>query len=194
MAMGLLGPGVRDPPGGASCPDDAADAPKVIPAQGPMRAFAPRIAIAARFRIQLHIELDNNLELLQAHRIAVAVEQRIRDRWPHSDIIIHQDPGRARRWSASQRQCDEGRRRVGCIGHRGHRATGNVQIAHSRRAALSVKNSLARRLCSAISFTHVAVWKCNKLSPSAHLLQGSPFSLSGVAQPICAAWWADFLL
>jgi ferrous-iron efflux pump FieF len=42
--------------------------------------------------IQLHIELDDNLELFQAHRIAVAVEQRIRDRWPHSDIIIHQDP------------------------------------------------------------------------------------------------------
>jgi divalent metal cation (Fe/Co/Zn/Cd) transporter len=29
---------------------------------------------------------------LQAHRIAVAVEQRIRDRWPQSDIIIYQDP------------------------------------------------------------------------------------------------------
>ncbi|MCG6860263.1 MAG: hypothetical protein LJE70_03130 [Chromatiaceae bacterium] len=42
--------------------------------------------------IQLHIELDDELELLQAHRIAVAVEQRIRDRWTHSDIIIHQDP------------------------------------------------------------------------------------------------------
>jgi ferrous-iron efflux pump FieF len=42
--------------------------------------------------IQLHIELDDDLELLQAHRIAVAVEQRIRDRWPQSDIIIHQDP------------------------------------------------------------------------------------------------------
>jgi len=42
--------------------------------------------------IQLHIELDDDLELLQAHRIAVAVEHRIRDRWPQSDIIIHQDP------------------------------------------------------------------------------------------------------
>jgi len=42
--------------------------------------------------IQLHIELDDELELLQAHHIAVTVEQRIRDRWPHSDVIIHQDP------------------------------------------------------------------------------------------------------
>jgi ferrous-iron efflux pump FieF len=42
--------------------------------------------------IQLHIELDDQLVLFQAHRIAVTVEQRIRDRWPHSDIIIHQDP------------------------------------------------------------------------------------------------------
>ena len=42
--------------------------------------------------IQLHIELDDELELLQAHHIAVTVEQHIRDRWPHSDIIIHQDP------------------------------------------------------------------------------------------------------
>jgi ferrous-iron efflux pump FieF len=42
--------------------------------------------------IQLHIELDDDLELIQAHRVAVVVEQRIRGRWPHSDIIIHQDP------------------------------------------------------------------------------------------------------
>jgi len=42
--------------------------------------------------VQLHIELEDEIPLLQAHRIADRVEERIRARWPHSDIIIHQDP------------------------------------------------------------------------------------------------------
>ncbi|MCK7575528.1 MAG: hypothetical protein MZV65_06340 [Chromatiales bacterium] len=42
--------------------------------------------------IQLHLELDDELPLRQSHQIALAVEARIRERYPDSDILIHQDP------------------------------------------------------------------------------------------------------
>ncbi|MGQ9659047.1 MAG: cation transporter dimerization domain-containing protein [Thermochromatium sp.] len=42
--------------------------------------------------IQLHLELDDALPLRQAHQITRAVEARIRERYPDSDILIHQDP------------------------------------------------------------------------------------------------------
>ncbi len=44
--------------------------------------------------IQLHLELDSDLTLEQAHSIADEVEAGIREAFPQSDIIIHQDPGR----------------------------------------------------------------------------------------------------
>ncbi|MGB5735599.1 MAG: cation diffusion facilitator family transporter [Thiohalocapsa sp.] len=42
--------------------------------------------------IQLHLELDDDLPLRDAHRVAMDAEARIRIRYPESDIIIHQDP------------------------------------------------------------------------------------------------------
>ena len=42
--------------------------------------------------IQLHLELDDKLPLITAHRIATDVEIQIRAHYPDSDIIIHQDP------------------------------------------------------------------------------------------------------
>jgi ferrous-iron efflux pump FieF len=42
--------------------------------------------------IQLHLEIDDAMPLLAAHRIALDVEARIRDEHPDSDITIHQDP------------------------------------------------------------------------------------------------------
>jgi len=42
--------------------------------------------------IQLHLELDDNLTLLHAHSISDAVEARIRNAYPDSEIIIHEDP------------------------------------------------------------------------------------------------------
>lgn len=42
--------------------------------------------------IQLHIEMEDNLPLVQAHIIAEQVEQAILHRFPGSDVIIHQDP------------------------------------------------------------------------------------------------------
>jgi ferrous-iron efflux pump FieF len=42
--------------------------------------------------IQLHLELDDNLTLRQAHKIADEVEASLCDAFPNSEIIIHQDP------------------------------------------------------------------------------------------------------
>jgi len=42
--------------------------------------------------IQLHLELDDELKLLQAHRISDAVEFSIQKVYPSAEIIIHIDP------------------------------------------------------------------------------------------------------
>jgi ferrous-iron efflux pump FieF len=42
--------------------------------------------------MQLHVELDDNLVLAQAHSICMEVEDRLRREFPSADIIIHQDP------------------------------------------------------------------------------------------------------
>ncbi|MDX7986426.1 CDF family cation-efflux transporter FieF [Xenorhabdus sp. 12] len=42
--------------------------------------------------IQLHLEMDDNLPLVQAHTLAAGVENKLRERFPGADIIIHQDP------------------------------------------------------------------------------------------------------
>lgn len=42
--------------------------------------------------IQLHLELDDELSLLEAHRISDEVEERLQDVYPAAEIIIHIDP------------------------------------------------------------------------------------------------------
>ncbi len=42
--------------------------------------------------IQFHIELDGQLPLAEAHRIADEVEAAVREAFPNAEIIIHQDP------------------------------------------------------------------------------------------------------
>lgn len=42
--------------------------------------------------IQLHIELPDELPLIEAHRITMRAEKRLREAFADSDIIIHQDP------------------------------------------------------------------------------------------------------
>ncbi|MCC8379718.1 CDF family cation-efflux transporter FieF [Xenorhabdus sp. PB30.3] len=42
--------------------------------------------------IQFHLEIDDNLPLVQAHALAEGIENKLRDRFPGADIIIHQDP------------------------------------------------------------------------------------------------------
>jgi ferrous-iron efflux pump FieF len=50
-----------------------------------------RMAGPDRF-IQLHLELDGNLSLFQAHQLADAVELQLRQQFPQAEILIHQDP------------------------------------------------------------------------------------------------------
>jgi ferrous-iron efflux pump FieF len=42
--------------------------------------------------IQLHIEMDGEMNLLHAHAISDDVEARLRRAFPHAEIIIHEDP------------------------------------------------------------------------------------------------------
>ena len=46
---------------------------------------------ATRF-IQMHLELADDLLLIEAHGIADRVEQLLIDEFPESDVLIHQDP------------------------------------------------------------------------------------------------------
>ena len=42
--------------------------------------------------IQLHLELDDDLKLFEAHRISDEVEKSLQDSFPSAEIIIHIDP------------------------------------------------------------------------------------------------------
>lgn len=44
------------------------------------------------FFIELHLELDGNLTLFEAHEITEKTEKKIMQSYPHAQIIIHQDP------------------------------------------------------------------------------------------------------
>ncbi|PKF80592.1 cation-efflux pump FieF [Vibrio sp. vnigr-6D03] len=50
-----------------------------------------RMSGPVRF-IQLHLELDDHMPLIEAHRISDEVEQKLIERFPEGDILIHQDP------------------------------------------------------------------------------------------------------
>ncbi len=42
--------------------------------------------------VQMHIEIDKHMSLLQAHAITEEIEQAIKDKFPHADVLIHTDP------------------------------------------------------------------------------------------------------
>ncbi|KEY58955.1 CDF family cation-efflux transporter FieF [Serratia sp. DD3] len=42
--------------------------------------------------IQLHLEMDDDLPLVQAHNIVEEIEQALLQRFPGADVIIHMDP------------------------------------------------------------------------------------------------------
>lgn len=50
-----------------------------------------RMSGPTRF-IQLHLELEDNMPLLEAHRISDQVEDKLLELFPQSDVLIHQDP------------------------------------------------------------------------------------------------------
>lgn len=45
--------------------------------------------------IQLHVDMDENLPLREAHDLAESIEMNIRERYPMADVIIHEDPVKA---------------------------------------------------------------------------------------------------
>jgi ferrous-iron efflux pump FieF len=51
----------------------------------------------SHYFFQLHLELDQEMTLDQAHHIAFDVENRIKRHYPDADIIIHQDVRRDQR-------------------------------------------------------------------------------------------------
>ena len=42
--------------------------------------------------IQLHLELEDNIPLIEAHRISDEVEDKLISVFPDADVLIHQDP------------------------------------------------------------------------------------------------------
>ncbi|MEL7290586.1 MAG: CDF family cation-efflux transporter FieF [Pseudomonadota bacterium] len=50
-----------------------------------------RMSGPTRF-IQLHLELEDKIPLLEAHRISDEVEDKLLELFPGSDVLIHQDP------------------------------------------------------------------------------------------------------
>jgi ferrous-iron efflux pump FieF len=42
--------------------------------------------------IQMHLEMSDNITLLEAHHVSDAIEEKILSRFPNADIIIHLDP------------------------------------------------------------------------------------------------------
>lgn len=49
-------------------------------------------ASGRHYFIQLHLEIDGRMTLEEAHKISAAVETRLHDAFPESEVIIHQDP------------------------------------------------------------------------------------------------------
>jgi ferrous-iron efflux pump FieF len=45
--------------------------------------------------IQMHVDMDENLTLREAHALVESIERRIREHFPDADVIIHQDPVKA---------------------------------------------------------------------------------------------------
>jgi ferrous-iron efflux pump FieF len=76
-------------------PDDEREAIRAIAQSHPAVVAAhdlrTRVAGPTAF-IQIHVEMDGGLSLLRAHEISDEVEARLRQAYPHAEIIIHQDP------------------------------------------------------------------------------------------------------
>lgn len=50
-----------------------------------------RMSGPVRF-IQLHLELDDNLKLIEAHEISDIVENNLKEKFPGADVLVHHDP------------------------------------------------------------------------------------------------------
>jgi ferrous-iron efflux pump FieF len=47
--------------------------------------------------VQIHIELDGDQTLAEAHEISAGLKRKIIDLYPEADVIIHKDVARKRR-------------------------------------------------------------------------------------------------
>jgi len=57
--------------------------------------------------IQFHLDLDQALPLVEAHRVADEVEYAIMTTFPQADVIIHQDPRNPARYRRNPEECLE---------------------------------------------------------------------------------------
>lgn len=76
-------------------PDEEVDAIRLacVSVEGVLGAHDLRTRMSGPVRfIQVHIELDDHLPLQEAHRISDEVEYKLDTLFPHSDVLIHQDP------------------------------------------------------------------------------------------------------
>jgi len=55
--------------------------------------------------VQLHLDLDQDLPLFEAHRVANEVEYAIMAAFPQADVIIHQDPRHPARYRHNPQEC-----------------------------------------------------------------------------------------
>lgn len=63
-----------------------------------------RRAGAVRF-IQLHLEMEDDLPLVKAHEITDCLERKILAAFPHSEVIIHQEPTSVVQQEQREHQC-----------------------------------------------------------------------------------------
>lgn len=56
-----------------------------------MHDFRSR-SLGERYFFELHLEIDGSISLLKAHEFSEAVERKILEAYPDSQILIHQDP------------------------------------------------------------------------------------------------------
>lgn len=76
-------------------PDDVRKRIRALAAQDPRLLHVHELRTRTSgpyMHVQFHAELDPDISLVEAHRILVAAEERIRTEFPAADIIIHPDP------------------------------------------------------------------------------------------------------
>jgi ferrous-iron efflux pump FieF len=49
-------------------------------------------AVGARIHIQMHVDLDPEQTLREAHEVVEGMERRLTEAFPSADILIHPDP------------------------------------------------------------------------------------------------------
>jgi ferrous-iron efflux pump FieF len=66
----------------------------IVAAHPPARGFHDlRTRQSGRTQfIQLHVDMDEDMSLAEAHALAERIEMAIRERYPTADVIIHEDP------------------------------------------------------------------------------------------------------